>query len=74
MVEVLGPHIKQAGSLVESTRLRFDFNHHKPLEPQEVLKLEDLVNQKIRENSPVSTYEISYEEALAKKEIKQFKE
>lgn len=69
---ILGDHIKQAGSVVEPTRLRFDFSHHKAMSPEEIQKIEDLVNTKIRENLPVKGYEISYDEAQKKAEIKQF--
>lgn len=70
--KVLGEHIKQAGSVVEPTRLRFDFSHHKSLSKEELSQLEDLVNDKIRENLPVHTYELSYAEAQKKQDIKQF--
>jgi alanyl-tRNA synthetase len=70
--KVLGPHIRQAGSLVEPHRLRFDFNHHKPVSKEEIRQIEKMVNEKIRENKPVSTYELSYEEAQNRKEVKQF--
>ena len=70
--QVLGPHIQQAGSLVDSLRLRFDFNHHKALSKEELRHIERLVNQKIRENKAVKCYEISFEEAQKHKEIKQF--
>lgn len=70
--QVAGEHIHQAGSLVEAARLRFDFNHHKPLSQEEVRRIESLVNEKIRENKPVKTYELSYEEAQKHPEIKQF--
>lgn len=70
--QVLGPHIKQAGSLVEEKRLRFDFNHHKPLSPSELRQIENLVNEKIREDLPVETYELSFDEAQKKSDIKQF--
>lgn len=69
---VLGEHVKQAGSVVDEERLRFDFSHHKALTQQEIEQIEDLVNGKIRENQPVRWYEISYEEAQKKGEIKQF--
>ncbi|GHP31399.1 alanine--tRNA ligase [Helicobacter pylori] len=45
--EVLGPHVSQAGSLVESKRLRFDFSHPKALNDEELEKVEDLVNVQI---------------------------
>ena len=72
LTHVLGSHIRQAGSLVEAERLRFDFSHHKPLSKEEIQKVEDLVNERIRDNTPVDAYEISYEEAQKKPEIKQF--
>ncbi len=72
LVQVLGPHIKQAGSLVEATRLRFDFSHHKALSKEDLLKVEDLVNEKIRENKDVKSYELAYEDVQKMPEIKQF--
>jgi alanyl-tRNA synthetase len=70
--QVLGSHIRQAGSLVEAGRFRFDFNHHKPLSKEDLQKIEDLVNEKVRENRSVKSYELSYEEVQKKPEIKQF--
>lgn len=70
--EVLGEHIKQAGSVVDDARLRFDFNHHKALTEQEIEQIENLVNSKIRENNNVDWYEISFDEAQKQSEIKQF--
>jgi len=70
--QVLGEHIRQAGSLVEPGRFRFDFNHHKAPSKEDLRQVEDLVNEKIRENQSVSTYEISFEEAQKRGEIKQF--
>lgn len=70
--QVLGPHIRQAGSLVEASRLRFDFNHHKPLSLEELRQIEDQINEKIRGNCSVMTYELSFEEAQKQPEIKQF--
>lgn len=69
---VLGEHIKQTGSVVEPSRLRFDFSHHKPLTQNEIHRIEDLINEKIRENHPVKWYEIPYEDAQARHDIKQF--
>lgn len=69
---VLGEHVKQAGSVVDPDHLRFDFSHHKALTPVEIQQIEDLVNTKIRENLPVKSYEISYEEAQKQQGIKQF--
>lgn len=70
--KVLGAHIKQAGSVVDPERLRFDFSHHKALTPEEIRQIEDLVNAKIRENQLVKAYEISYEEAQQRSDVKQF--
>lgn len=70
--QVLGAHIKQAGSLVDDKRLRFDFNHHKPLSQEEIRAVETLVNNYIRQGTAVDTYELSFEEAQKKPQIKQF--
>lgn len=52
---ILGEQIAQAGSLVDSQKLRFDFTHNKQLTPQELQKVEDLVNQQISAALPVRT-------------------
>lgn len=70
--KVLGEHVKQAGSVVDPTRLRFDFSHHKALTTDEIQEIEDIVNAKIRENTAVKWYELSYDEAQKKPDIKQF--
>ena len=70
--QILGPHIRQAGSLVEKERLRFDFNHHKALTADEIRAIEDLVNDKIRACDEVKSYELSFEEAQKSPDIKQF--
>ncbi len=69
---VLGGHVKQAGSIVEPTRIRFDFSHHKPLTQDEIYQIEDLVNREIRANTPVKGYELPYEEVQKRDDIKQF--
>lgn len=61
---VLGPHVRQAGSLVAPERLRFDFSHVSPLSPLEQLSIQNLANQKIRDNLQVSTHETSYAQAV----------
>lgn len=70
--QVLGSHIRQAGSRVEPTRLRFDFNHHKSLTKEELRAIESLVNAKIWENALLKTYELSLEDVQKHPEIKQF--
>lgn len=69
---VLGEHIKQAGSVVDPGRLRFDFSHHKALSNEEIEEIEDLVNAKVRENKKVDCYTLPYEEAVKRDDIKQF--
>lgn len=70
--KVLGEHVKQAGSVVDAGRLRFDFSHHKALTKEEIEEIQKLVNEKIRENWSVQAYELSYDEAQKNKAIKQF--
>ncbi len=70
--KVLGTHIKQAGSLVDEKRLRFDFSHHKPMSAAELREIENLVNEKIRSDQAVETYELKYDEAQKRTDIKQF--
>ncbi|MDP1808996.1 MAG: alanine--tRNA ligase, partial [Actinomycetota bacterium] len=60
---VLGAHVKQAGSLVEAERLRFDFNHHEPLTVEQVREIERLVNEKIIQNQPVRAFETTIDYA-----------
>ncbi|MEW5901294.1 MAG: alanine--tRNA ligase, partial [Acidobacteriota bacterium] len=62
--QILGDHVKQAGSLVSAERLRFDFTHFSPLSPPEIQKVEDLVNRKIRENLLVETRTTTMEEGV----------
>lgn len=61
--QVLGHHVKQSGSLVAPDYLRFDFTHLSPLEEQEVIRVQDLVNKNIWEDIEVSAYQTSIEEA-----------
>ncbi len=61
--EVVGRHCEQAGSLVAPDRLRFDFTHFSPLSPDELKRVERLVNERIVENHVLRTYEDSYENA-----------
>ncbi|MDQ3805349.1 MAG: alanine--tRNA ligase, partial [Acidobacteriota bacterium] len=62
--EVLGTHVKQAGSVVAPNYLRFDFTHYQPLTRDEVAELERLVNYHILRNEPVRTDIFSLEEAM----------
>ncbi|PYS70485.1 MAG: alanine--tRNA ligase [Acidobacteria bacterium] len=62
--EVLGTHVKQAGSVVAPTYLRFDFSHYQPLTQDEKEEIERLVNYHILRNEPVQTDEMAIEEAM----------
>ena len=62
--EVLGTHVKQAGSVVAPSVLRFDFTHYQPLSDAEVTEIEDLVNRYILKNEPVNTNIMAIEEAM----------
>ncbi|MBE0500915.1 MAG: alanine--tRNA ligase, partial [Desulfuromonadales bacterium] len=65
LIEVLGNHIKQAGSLVTPERLRFDFTHFSAMTAAEINQAEDEVNRRIRENRGVTITEMSADEAIA---------
>jgi alanyl-tRNA synthetase len=62
--EVLGPHVRQYGSLVAPNRLRFDFSHFKPLSSRDLDDIEGLVNERIRLNDPVQTDVMGVQEAV----------
>ncbi|MBW1804218.1 MAG: alanine--tRNA ligase, partial [Deltaproteobacteria bacterium] len=62
--EILGDHVKQAGSLVSPDRLRFDFSHFTQVDRERLKEVENLVNDLIRENLPVSSEVMSRDEAL----------
>jgi alanyl-tRNA synthetase len=62
---ILGTHVKQAGSLVEPGRLRFDFSHFAPVDAAELRDIEQQVNEEIRLNSTIQTDVTQIEEALA---------
>lgn len=62
--EVLGTHVKQAGSVVAPNYLRFDFTHYQPISPDEIREIEDLVNRYILQNEPVTTNVMAIEEAM----------
>jgi len=64
--QVLGEHVQQKGSLVDSQRLRFDFSHFEAIKPEQLKALEDIVNAEIRKNSAVETVETDIETAKAR--------
>ena len=64
--QVLGEHVQQKGSLVDSQRMRFDFSHFEAIKPEQIKALEDIVNAEIRKNTPVETEETDIETAKEK--------
>ena len=62
--EVLGTHVKQAGSIVAPDYLRFDFSHYQPLTNGEIEEIENLVNYHILRNEPVRTDVLAIEDAM----------
>ncbi len=63
--QVLGKHVTQKGSLVAPDRLRFDFSHFQPVTPDELARIERLVNAEIRANAQARTRLMEYEQAVA---------
>jgi alanyl-tRNA synthetase len=63
--QVLGLHVEQKGSLVAADRLRFDFSHTQALTPDELRRVEELVNSAIRRNAPAETRVMALDEAVA---------
>ncbi len=63
--EVLGTHVAQKGSLVAPERLRFDFSHPKPITSQELARVEDLANEIVLQNAPVTTRLMAVDDAIA---------
>ncbi len=72
--QILGDHVKQAGSLVSAFRLRFDFTHFSALSQDELDRLEGLVNAKIQDSIPVNTKVTSMEEGVAEGAVAIFEE
>lgn len=62
--ETLGPHVKQSGSLVSPQRLRFDFTHFQPLTAEEIGWVEEMVNEKVQADLPVTTEVLLLDEAI----------
>ena len=72
--EVLGSHVKQAGSLVEPGRLRFDFNYYEALTPEQLLEIETMVQQAVLHDHPVTEESMSYRQAVENGAIALFTE
>ena len=72
--EVLGTHVKQAGSVVAPNYLRFDFTHYQPMQDTEIQEVEDLVNRYILQNEPVTTNMMALEEAMRSGAVAMFGE
>jgi len=64
--KVLGDHVEQKGSLVDSQKLRFDFTHSKSISEEDILKVEDLINDEIIKNSPSKVEILTMDEAQKK--------
>ena len=63
--QVLGDHVAQKGSLVAPERLRFDFSHPKPMSAAEIERVEDIANDVVIQNSPVTTRLMAVDDAIA---------
>jgi alanyl-tRNA synthetase len=72
--EVLGTHVKQAGSVVAPNFLRFDFAHYQPMTADEIAETEDLVNRYILQNEPVTTDLMKIEDAMRSGAVAMFGE
>jgi len=62
---ILGPHVRQAGSVVAPERLRFDFSHHGPIKGDQLASIEAEVNAHVWENLPIETRQMAYKDAVA---------
>jgi alanyl-tRNA synthetase len=63
--EVLGTHVAQKGSLVAPDRLRFDFSHPKPVAAEEIERVEEMANEIVVQNAPVTTRLMAVDDAIA---------
>ncbi len=62
--KILGNHVAQKGSLVNSEKLRFDFSHNEPISSEKITKIENYVNKEIKSNSKVDTKIIDHQKAI----------
>ena len=74
LTKVLGDHVHQAGSLVEPDRLRFDFTHFEAITPDELNRVEDMVNDAILNGMTITTEELPIAEAKARGAVATFGE
>ncbi len=72
--KILGEHVQQMGSDINTERLRFDFKHAQKMTPEEIKQVEDLINLKIKEDLEVKKEEMNLDEALKSGAIAFFKE
>ena len=72
--EILGGQVRQTGSDITPERLRFDFSYERAITPEEIQKIENWVNEKIKQNLEVKKQEMSYQEALNSGSLAFFKE
>jgi alanyl-tRNA synthetase len=72
--QVLGKEVRQMGSDINSERLRFDFSYSQKMTPEQIKKVEEIVNQKIKEDLEVKKEEMFYEEAIKSGALAFFKE
>ncbi len=70
--QVLGTHVRQKGSLVAPDHLRFDFTHTEAITAEQLEAVESLVNEKVRQNIPVSTRTTSMEQAMSEEGVLKF--
>jgi alanyl-tRNA synthetase len=72
--QVLGEHVQQRGSLVAPEQFRFDFSHLAAMNPEEIQKVQNIVNEKIRQNLRVYAVEVTHKKAIAEGAIALFEE
>ena len=72
--QVLGEHVQQKGSLVEPERLRFDFSHYERVKPDELRRIEEIVNEQVRRNIPAEVRLMQYDDAVTSGAIALFGE